>query len=285
MVKINIKKHPYLPFGLAFCATIVIFGGLIAVSMLLVNRQMVETDLPQSEVERQAYQPSESDSQNILLIGCPNRNESAELFVLLRFDALSNRCFVVAVPSETQATVNVKTMSVAGHYNYGSSQYAVKAVENIFLIRIHHFIRMDQSAVQKIVDFFGGMEFDMPYLVQGESHQIEEGNQLLDGVRVAEVVLQGDPELNAQLVTKFIERNFVARHWNKKDSLINIIFNDCDTDYTSVEFVNLTEPFKLFFERQQDKVETIVLDGEYYEDGMEFTPTEESIVQVRSVFS
>lgn len=283
--RFNWQKYRYLPFWSSFFATIIVLGCCLSVAVLWSQRSFVTTEAEQ-QVARYVYQPNPQHSQNILLIGGETHHDPPAFFVLIRFDVLANHCFVVTIPPETPSTVNVKTMTLAEHYAYGNAQFATQAVENLFLISVREYVRVDQQGIQQLVDQLGGgVAFDLKEPVKGNGVSLSAGNQLLDGVRVAAVLLHGDPALTGELITVLLQDATQPSNWSKKEEMVQLLFDVTDTSYTNVEVANLSEPLRVFFEQEGEKVEQILLEGEWDTSTNEFQPDEQLVEQLSRLFS
>jgi LCP family protein required for cell wall assembly len=280
------KKNSYRTFWYAFILSLAALGIIFAIFYWLVLNQNTHVSEQNIKVPMEtSYEPQTSDSQNILIIGCPKRGQSATFFLLLRFDSKENQCNILSLPPQVSSTVNIQTMRLSDHYDYGGTEYAVAAAENLFLIHIQHYIRVDSSGITKLIDFFGGVEADLPYQITTEHYQFSSGTQRLDGARVADLMLYEDTALHASLTAQFIESCLNESLINKKTSFYNIIFNDCDTDYTSLDLANLSRPIENFLKHTESKTQILTLDGEYAGEGNEFIPDESSISALKQIFS
>lgn len=279
------KKNSYRTFWYAFILSLLILGIIFSVFYLFVLNRGIHTSDQNIKVPvEESYLPQTADSQNILVIGCPKRGESASFFLLLRFNSMKNRCEILSIPPETPSTVNIKTMTLADHYDYGGTDYAVMAAENLFLIHIQHYIRIDTSGIVTLVDFFGGMEAKLPHEIETEQYQFPSGIQRLDGARTASLLLDGDIALNTSLTAQFIEQCLTSSLTDKKTSFYNIIFNDCDTDYTSLDLANLSRPIEEFLKQTEEKTNQLSLEGEYAGEGSQFMPDKSSVNEIRELF-
>ena len=232
----------------------------------------------------ESYTPQISDNQNILVIGCDERSQPAKFFLLLRFDAEDNCCYVTPLPPEAEATVNVKTMSITEHYDYGGYEYAVSAAENLFLIHIQKYVRIDKSGIAALVDYFGGMEIDLSRGVETENYQFESTKQRIDGDRMAELLLLGDTNLNGELTCAYINQCMTEALVEKRSNFYSALFNQCDTNFTNLDLSNLVTPIKRFFARSEEKAIPVLLDGDYFDDGERFTPNEDSVKEIQELF-
>lgn len=278
-------RQSYRLFWKTFLISVVSLGVIFAVFYFVTLRPAKNVSQQQVSIPiEESYTPSISDNQNILVIGCDERSEPAKFFLLLRFDAEENCCYITPLPPEAEATVNVKTMTLSEHYDYGGSEYAITAAENMFLIHIQKYIRVDKISLSALVDYFGGMEIQLSQKAETENYQFENTKQRVDGARMAELLLLGDTKLNSELVSAFINQCLNESLIEKRQSFYSILFNQCDTNFTSLDLSNLTTPIKRFFSKKENKSVMLLLDGEYFEDGSHFTANEQSIQEIKKTF-
>lgn len=282
----NAQKTSYRPFWITFISTLIILGSFVTLFFYITLSRNTAVNQQNVEVPVTPYIPVKSDSRNILLIGCTERSGQPSFYILLRFDAPANRCYVLSIPPEAESTVNVKTMSLAQHYEYGSSKTAAGAVESLFLTRIDQYIRMDTAAIAAMFDFFGGLEYAPGREIKTPNYEFTAENQLLDGARAAELMLAGDMTLSADLLNAYLETHFNESMEEKQDSFFNIIFNQCDTELTALQLRNSSEMLSILYSNPEDKSEILTLDGEYYEeeDGKKFIPDPESMEELKQLF-
>lgn len=272
-------------FWKTFWISLVSLGIIFAVFYLSVLWPVRETAQPQSNIPiEESYLPAQSDNQNILLIGCEERNEPASFFVLLRFDAEENCCYVLSLPPEAEATVNVKTMTLLEHYQYGGYEAAVDAAENLFLIHIQKYLRADRQSICALVDYFGGIETELPERIQTEHYQLEPGRQRLDGDRVADLLMTGDLSRSSGLICTYLNQCLTESLIDRRQDFYSILFNQCDTNFTSLEFSNRVIPMKRFFRKSGEKAFPLTAEGSYSEDGTRFVYSETAGEQIRERF-
>ncbi|MBC8610540.1 LCP family protein [Massilimaliae timonensis] len=281
------SRSSYRIFWNTFFITLLCLGVVFALFYFITMRPAKEVTQNQVSVpvEGPSYTPAASDSQNILVIGCEEREKDAVFFLLLRFDAQDNCCYVVPLPPEAESTVNVKTMSLGEHYRYGGHEYALSGAENLFLIHIQKYIRMDQNSIASMVDFFGGMELDLSRGIDTKNYHFDAAKQQIDGSRAAELLLLGDTSLNSAVTCNFINQCLTEDLTDNRQDFYSILFNECDTGFTSLDLSNLAMPIKLFLNKTEDKAVPIEIDGEYTENGTRFLPSEAAIADIQEIFS
>ncbi|HHU90641.1 MAG TPA: LCP family protein [Clostridiaceae bacterium] len=181
-----------------------------------------------------------------------------------------------------------------GKGRFGNPEYDFTAdlIEEIFNIYIDDFVYIKPSSFRKVVDYFDGVEIDVPYLMkytdptQNLEINIKKGLQTLDGKAAEGFVRyrQGTDEKGKYKSIGDIERKnnqvafvkaFVEQHMNLKNlGKIITIFNDLDSYIeTSVdareagEYGKIAEIFyknKFTQENEQIDCKNETIDGIYY---------------------
>lgn len=148
-----------------------------------------------------------SDNQvlNILLIGTDERtteyhiNARADSMILVSIHKENHTVRLVSL--ERGIGVPILEGDLAGQYDllthvfrWGGADLLIKTVEHCFKIDVHHYVRLNFAAVEKIVDTIGGVEVELSeaeasrlnrYLEErtsgGNQQRLKAGNNLIDG--------------------------------------------------------------------------------------------------------
>lgn len=221
-------------FTLAF---ILLFGIGVLVVTTLIQSQEPATVQTNTTVQ-QRYQPGEDEVLNILLMLCKNRSDIADTYILLQINAYENSVAIARIPADLQSTVNVRTDSIAGLYDYGSIEMAKKGVENLFFIEINRTIRIDDAGLITLVDYLGGMEWNVDEQIiyqdaNGEELILQPGRQTIDGRRFC-ALMRSDYAVEAlcSLADQRCNESLVGR----LESFLSLLGTNTDTDLTAYDF-------------------------------------------------
>lgn len=181
-----------------------------------------------------------------------------------------------------------------GKGRFGKAEYDFTAdiIEEVFDIYIDDFVYIKPSSFRKLIDYFGGVEIDVPYLMkyndptQDLNINIKKGLQTLDGKAAEEFVRyrQGTNEKGKYKSIGDIERKnnqvafvkaFIEQHMNLKNlSKIITIFNDLNSYIeTGVkakeagEYGKIAEYLyrkKFTHENEEIECKNVNIDGIYY---------------------
>lgn len=279
------KQHGSRTFFLSFFLSFLIFGIIFLAAYLLVIKPETPVDSSNSDVLiEDEYLPDEKDDMSVLLVGCKEQNLTPQFYMLMKFDAVREQVEIVPLPKEAYVTVNVKTKTLEGHYTFGGVRNAVNAAANLFLIDVDRYIRIDQAGIKTMVDYFGGFRFTLQSSVKTDSYDLKAGEQLLDGNRVSELLMKGEPGLNAELMAAYF-----STCWNR-DSLSRLkhytqtLFEVSDTDLTREDIQFQINPINQLFRKEGDKTEVFYLEGSYSQKRDIFTPDKDSVERIAEVF-
>lgn len=276
--KSNGKKR-WTAFLLSFLAAVMIFslavGGVMMWGGTFSNLAASSEESPVSE----GYQPDPGQSLMVLAIGCRERGDPAKAFALLYLNAADHSLSVCALPPETLATVNIRTDTLAGFYDYGGAQMAEEAVQNAYNVYINRYVRVSMEAFCTFFDLLGGVEMALPYDManraqrEGSLPAQEEGqNQLLDGNRAYE--LFGTPgageldqvHLQTGILGAFFKQHITPRTVQASETLFNAVINLVDTDITRYDYTCRVEMLEELA-RSSGPVKEIYVQGEFTADG------------------
>ncbi len=261
----NILRR-YIPFFASFLLSLILFSLMFYGFYLYQQNYFDSQQIAVNTIAPNVYEPTDNDSLNILLIACPTKNLSAKLFVLIRFDAITNKSYITAIPSNISSTVNVKTMTLSEHYDYGGTQTAISAVENMFLISIDRYIRVDKYNIKALVDYFGNINYEVGEQIKTNEYTFDSGLNTLDGARVSNLLLESDIDIAAEIVAQYIQTNLNPETYDNINAFLDYMFANCDTSVNRLDFQNYYRPASAFFNTMEVKTETIIMSTEFDEE-------------------
>ena len=189
--------------------TIFIILGLVLLAALIyilylfnafnsgVSDSYEEIDRDRSELRVDDVDAS-NDSFTVLILGIDadaERTEGGQInadnfrsdtMILATFDRESDEVKMVSIPRDTLAYINsMNYFDKINHaHAFGGPVGAMTAVESLLNVPVDQFVRVDMNAVVEIVDAIGGVEFDVPYEMNG----LQPGVQQLSGEQALAVI-------------------------------------------------------------------------------------------------
>jgi LCP family protein required for cell wall assembly len=250
-----------------------------------IRERRKRTNYPYPITNNQKYYRNLVDKENInlLLIGPDESGSNYDTLLIVSLDDVNNVITFINLPRDIyvdyshQVKAELKKVWPsfskskgiykinAGHLigkriNYKEGQgrfknaeydFTADLIEEIFGIYVDDFVYIKPSSLRRVVDYFGGVEIDVPYLMkysdptQGLKIHIEKGLQTLDGAKAEGFVRyrQGIDEKGKYKSIGDIERkknqitfvkSFIDQHMSLKNlGKIITIFNDLDSYITT----------------------------------------------------
>ncbi|MFZ2537621.1 MAG: LCP family protein [Oscillospiraceae bacterium] len=236
------------------------------------------------------YHPSREESLAILFLGCDNAESSPDVAVLLYYDAPQGILYPIVLPTVTVSNVNGKTDTLQGHYDYEGMRGGVNAIKAIFGIELDRYARLQKVGASNIVDFFGGIPYNLPYDRIIGTQTILKGEQLLDGRRVSSLLFSKnkngscDYKLQSELISKLIEDGFDKNLIEKYTNFVSVIFYNCETNLNQYDFAKRQTGFLNRLKLDSMVTTEILVEGEYNSDFTSFHPSKQSIDKIKSIF-
>ncbi|KXZ40585.1 transcriptional attenuator, LytR family [Alkalithermobacter thermoalcaliphilus JW-YL-7 = DSM 7308] len=139
---------------------------------------------------------SQEDTRvNVLLLGVDARDvrninrSRTDTIMILSFDPKTNDTSILSIPRDSRVLINGRYDKINHAHAYGGVNLAVETVKNLLDIPIHHYIRVNFEAVEKIVDTIGGVSVYIPSdMKEGSRVVFSKGEHLLDGKKALEFV-------------------------------------------------------------------------------------------------
>jgi len=289
------KSQSFLRFTKSFLLSFLflLFFALLIILWTLSstpNHQPIVMQSPSSTV----YLPDEDEVLTIFIAGCVTRASVAEYFYILRYE--KNKINIFPLPSKSVATVDGKKFNLSKFYDYGGTEMALSAAENIFEIKIDRYIRVDFNTLSNIVDFFGGITYNLEHdIIYKDSKNevdinLEKGYQTLDGRRFAALMRYEDDALDeiVQINRRtFLLCEFLSKHLNKNiseetDNILSLLL-EMDGNINDYDIVSRKQGFQSLLENNLLTVNAIELTGTFQNNGV-FEFSSESIVNVKNNF-
>lgn len=156
-----------------------------------------EIDRERSELRVEDVDAS-NDNFTVLILGIDadaERTQGGEInadhfrsdtMILATFDRDNDDVKMVSIPRDTLAYVeSMNYFDKINHaHAFNGPVGAMNAVESLLNVPVDHFVRVDMNAVVEIVDAIGGVEFEVPYAMNG----LQPGVQHLSGEQALAVI-------------------------------------------------------------------------------------------------
>lgn len=277
------SKRGIMVFLISLFASLIVLGGIFY-AFFMYSKTTNANNKQEGVQYVNKYIPKTEENLNVLLIGCEELSLPPTMFLLLRYDAINSMVYLTAIPPDTLSTVGVREDTILGHYDYEGTRGGVNAVKNLFLTDIDRYMRLDKKGIANMVDSFGGIEYDVKSTMTISGETIPSGKQLLDGRRVASIILEADnismqSELSALLVNQRFKKNLE----NKYPHLVSAFFYNAETNLNQYDFAFRQKGITQALSNETFSATEILLEGEQSYEG--FTPTDKSLQNAMNILN
>lgn len=287
-------------FWATFCLSTAILG-LISLGIAGITGFFDSDDsLQQSAAGKAEYQPVTKDNLTLVLMCGEDEIQPPNRFVLFRFFPEGREIRLIPLPSELEATVNIKTGTLSELYEYGGVDMVCDAVQNAFFIQVDRYLRCDEKSLSELIDRVGGIEYRVENTVEysnekGETVRVVKGTQLLSGKKLYDY--QNSPvftglsekaqlERRTALLKTGLEQRFSEGILSQTDDIFDLMSNSMQTNLTNYDYTIRKEAIRFLARVREERVVSRMIDGEYYmkKKVKAFTPSAEGKEKVREWF-
>ena len=130
----------------------------------------------------------------ILLGGLDDENGGSDTNLLVAVDAQNKRIDVVSLPRDTLLDVSWSVKKLNNAYHHGGFTQTMSEVSRLLGIPVDHYITVDLRAFVELVDAIGGVDFEIPVLMDYDDPEqdlhihFDPGLRHLDGAKALQVV-------------------------------------------------------------------------------------------------
>lgn len=140
--------------------------------------------------------PSERKDRfhTILVGGLDDENGGSDTNLLVAVDAQNGRIDVVSLPRDTLLDVSWSVKKLNNAYHHGGFSQTMSEVSRLLGIPVDHYVTVDLRAFVELVDEIGGVDFDIPVLMDYDDPEqdlhihFDPGPRRLDGEKALQVV-------------------------------------------------------------------------------------------------
>lgn len=173
--------------------------------------------------------------------------------MLFNVDFESGEINILSIPRDTKIEINNKIAKINSAHKIGGMTLTLSAINDILETDIEHYVKVDYQVVMDIVDKIGGVEIDVPFLMQYNDPTtdpplniyIEKGFQVLDGKKAHDFirwrksnsmsVQYADGDLGRirtqqYFMTELIKQTLRAENITKLPSIAIAYFNNVETN-------------------------------------------------------
>lgn len=288
------KKPVMKAFLISLSSLIIVIGIILSVLYSTSRSNSVDSTVSDITIE---WSPREDEIVNVLFVVCPTRAKPADIFILTQFNPITQAVSITCIPAEAVSTVNVKTMNLTEHYNYGSTRTVMRAVNNLFHLETVKFVRISDESFEKFVNLIGGFEYNVSTDIQymnsdtGEQTHIPAGNQTIDGRRLIAIMRSKDESTTSidhanaitTLLCSMLNQRFNATT-SSSLSIYETMVNEIDTNFSNADYLMRRESWSHLLQLDKQLFQPIYLTGTQSKKG-EVTFDKEMKETIKNIFT
>lgn len=282
------KNKGFGIFISTFCISFVILSALFLLFMLYTRTAKVETvepDVPKEHIV------TAKENMTLLLLASDNITNPPELILLASYRAPQGQLSLLLLPPETVCQREGRTDTLEGWYDYEGVRGCLNSVNTLLNVDIQRYLRTDGNGLAALIDFLGGVEYEIPGDFTIGSEQFYAGRQLLDGRRLKTLLFFPDSygaaevarqrELTSLLAESRLNESFAGEY----DRFTATLFDCCETNLSQFDFLERREGFTSHLRNHSLALSTLSLEGDYSANHTRFTPDSTSIRDIQSRLS
>ncbi len=215
------------------------------------------------------------ENVNILVLGSDSRGESgarSDTIIFLRLNPEKQMAYLVSIPRDSRVSIpehGVRKINAA--YSLGGPSLAIKTVQNLLGLPIHHYIEVDFQGFKHLVDTIGGVWVNVEKPIRdhfdGKSQVLKSGYQKLNGTQALIYVrTRKDPtgdfarmERQQNFLKALLKEVCQLKSTFKIPKLVSVISEHIKTDMSLSQMISLANEFRNI---NEEKLETVTLPGE-----------------------
>lgn len=279
-------------FWTSLCVTMVVLGALL-LGLLMLMKTSQPTDRAQENVPyfREDDKPGKRENLQAILFGCREAESLPELVEVLFYDAPNSELTILLLPPETVCTLNGRTDTLQGHYDYEGMSGGVKAVKALLGADIDRYLRIQKKGIANLCDYLGGIEYEVAEDDVIDGQHILAGRQLLDGRRFASFLFRTDEfekvdvASQAEFTDKLLASGLKQQATEDYAGLVSAVFYNCETNLNQYDFAIRQQSFTAYLSLDKLSLHVRFLEGNFNADHTEFSPAAESLDEISKLFS
>lgn len=202
---------------------------------------------------------------NVLLIGGDKVNKNSDTMMLANFDPATGKVNIMPIPRDTKVTIKNKERKINYAFPSGGIELTIKTVSELLDVNIKYYAFVDTAAFRDIIDLLGGLDYyipaDMNYddPTQNLHIHLKKGQQRLNGAQAEHFIRFRHPnkwtkeikqyydgsdlkrmEAQQNFLKEMMKQKLSLQYLPKLNSIINVVFNNIDTNFTLNEVIKLT---------------------------------------------
>lgn len=224
---------------------------------------------------------------NVLILGGDKVNRNSDTIMLVNFSPETFKINVMSIPRDTKVKIDKSYRKINYAYPHGGIELSAQTVSELLDVKIKYYVFVDTVAFRKIIDLLGGVQIDVPADMdyddptQNLHIHLKKGLQTLNGDQSEQYIRFRDPnhwtkeikkyydgsdlkriEAQQNFVKELIRQKFTLQYITRMNSIIRIVFENIETNFTLNEILKLSSYIKKI---NSDSINFISMPGKPYD--------------------
>lgn len=176
----------------------IILTGMFACGVIILSGRLTFVKQKPYTVQQQKHQLESGTKYdgpvNLVLLGLDQEGIRTDTILFINFNPMNSELNILSVERDTKAYADGKYCKINALYAMGGEEYVMQIMEQITELPVHYYVTLNFEGFKKIIDVFGGVEFDVPFDMdyddptQNLHIHLNKGRQLLDGAKAEQLV-------------------------------------------------------------------------------------------------
>jgi cell envelope-related function transcriptional attenuator common domain len=202
---------------------------------------------------------------NLLILGGDKVSFNSDTMMLMNFDPSTMKINVMSIPRDTKTRIKNNIHKINYAYPNGGVELTAQTVSELLDVNIKYYVFVDTTSFRKIIDILGGVQIDVPVDLDYDDPtqdlhiHLKKGLQILDGDKAEQFVRFRHPnhwtkevkqfydgsdlkriEYQQMFINELIKQKLTIQYIPKLNNIINLIFQNIETNFTLNEVLKLS---------------------------------------------
>lgn len=198
---------------------------------------------------------STDDAVAFLLLGIDQQKNNADAIFLVGINSTKLQATITLIPSNTQVVDGGSSSKLGELYSTRGIGFFQEFVAREIGVTVDHYAAMSMSALENLIDFLGGIQYNVPQNMyyfdptQNLHINLKSGPQKLNGDQVVQLVTyrgytKGDTareDTQLSFARAFCETFLVPANLSRAKAILYNVFYNVETDFQEMDLNELGE--------------------------------------------
>ena len=292
------KKPLIFAVSLLISITALLVVAVWTLPLFRANAPMVAApaaNIPVEPALQKVWPPGEQDCLTVLFIGQDKNDNSAETFLLARFDPVRGRVPAVCLPVHTAVHQDNLPVALSQLFRRAGERAVADALETLLGITIDRTVLIAMSGLDRIATVTGRVTFALESGISGDLSRgiadLPGGVNMLDAAKIRRIISCQDYEggelqrcnITAKLFCAAVNQKLPMVLDSRLDKLYSRVMEASSTDIVAADFTSRLACARFMAQLRESPAVAVSVEGTEYSG--HFIPEEECIKRIKELFT